>query len=268
LKEYRLRKALKQGRVLYGMQLMTPVPAFVEIIGYSGFDFVFIDLEHTTIDLQGLSNLIIASELANVCSIVRVPDNDAVWIRKILEVGAEGIIVPHIKTSEDALKAVQAAKFPPEGTRGHGAMVRSYKYTFPRENIAEYVRESNEGTTVILLIEENDAVENIEDILSVKGVDAILLGPHDLSISMGLTEQWSSNPYVKDRLEKVMAAAKARGVPIMLGIGLLLERPVTPEIVKQYIEKGVRLVDCGGVERAVKATCLNIMENIVKKTQY
>lgn len=263
MKEYFLKEAVREGRVLCGMSLSTPAPTFVEILGYSGFDFVFIDTEHTTISLEDLSNLIVASELSGIAAIVRVPDNHPSHIRRVLEIGAEGVIIPHVNSREDALRAVQAAKFPPEGIRGVGTMVRSNKFGFPEKGLAEYARCSNEGTTVIPLIEEKEAVENIEEIAEVRGVDALLLGPADLSLSLGLPGQYQ-NPEVLGSLMHVMAVAKSRGIPVMSEISYLAQ-PVTVENVRNLIENGLRLITFGSVEGAIKQACLRTMENMVSK---
>ena len=263
LKQYKLMNALKQGKVLCGMNIGTPVPAFVEMIGYSGFDYVYIDTEHTIISLQELSQMIASSELANIPAIVRVPDNDAPNIRKVLEIGAEGVIVPHVNTREDALKAIQAAKFPPEGIRGFGSTVRSYKFGMSEDNITTYIRNSNEGTTVIVQPEEKEALENIEEIASAQGLGGILIGPYDLSFDMGLPGQFTA-PAVKGSVEKIMEVGKRQGVPIMITI-THFAKPVTVESVRLLIEKGVRLITFGSVEAAIKTALSNTMENIVKK---
>ena len=140
MKEYRLKKYLNQKSVLCGIGLSTPASNLVEIIGNSGFDFIFIDLEHSTIQLDTLSNLITTSEVTGILPIVRVPDNDSIMIRRVLELGAEGVIIPHVNNREDALKAVQAAKFPPEGIRSVAMMVRSSNYGFPGIGVEDYVK--------------------------------------------------------------------------------------------------------------------------------
>jgi 4-hydroxy-2-oxoheptanedioate aldolase len=263
LKKYGLKKAIRQGNILYGIGLGTAASSFVEIIGYSGFDYVFIDMEHTTIELESLSKLVMASEVAGVFPIVRVSENDPVQIRKVIELGAEGIIIPHISTEKDAEKAVQATRFPPEGVRGFASLVRSHMFDLPRGDLPDYLKMSNEEIVVIPLIEDREAVDNIDEILNIKGVDAIFLGPADLSVSIGLPGQYD-NEIIKTCLRKTMKAATSRGIPVMSEISYLA-RPASVENIRTLVENGLRLIMFGTVEGAVRAHCLNVMGNIVNK---
>ena len=219
------------------------------------------DTEHTTIDNEQLSNLIVAAELSGIALIVRVPDNNSSQIRKIIEIGAEGVIVPHVNNSEDAVKAVQAAKFPPEGKRGFGTMVRSSGFGLPKMDLPEHIRRSNEGVVVIPLIEEPGAVENVEAIADVIRVDMLLMGPADLSISMGLHGQYG-NPAVRGCLEEVLRVGKKRNLPVMCEIGCLAS-PMTVEKVKEVVDMGLRVITFGSVEGAARSACLGNMEHIV-----
>jgi 4-hydroxy-2-oxoheptanedioate aldolase len=243
--------------------LSTAASSFVEIIGYSGFDYVFIDMEHTTIELESLSDLIIASEVAGVFPIVRVSENDPVQLRKVIELGAEGVIIPHVGTQKDAEKAVQATRFPPEGIRSYASLVRSHTFDLPRSDLSDYLKKSNDEIAVIPLIEDKEAVENIDEILDVKGVDAIFLGPADLSVSMGLPGQYDSET-IQTSLEKTIRAALSKGIPVMSEISYLA-RPVSPENIRNLIARGLRLIMFGTVEGAVRANCLDVMENIIKR---
>jgi len=263
LKEYTLKKAIRGGRILCGMSISTPAPSFLEIIGHSGFDFVYIDAEHSTVSLESLPSMIIASELSGMATLVRVPDNDATYVRKVLEVGADGVIVPHINTRQEAESAVQSARFPPEGIRGFGGLVRSSGFNIPQMSMSEYTRRSNEGVTVVAQIEEREAVENIEEITGVEGVDAVLLGPSDLSLSMGVPGQFQSPELVRS-VDRVMAVAKGKGVPVMCTVSYVAY-PVTVENVRVLVERGLRLLLFGSVEGFVRQACLDTMEHLVKK---
>ena len=263
LKEYTLKKAIREGRILCGMSVSTPVPSFLEIVGRSGFDFVYIDIEHSTISLESLPSMVMASELSGMATLVRVPENDATWVRKVLEVGADGVIVPHVNTREEAEMAVRSARFPPEGIRGFGALVRSSGFNLPQMSMSEYTRRSNEGVVVVAQIEEREAVENIEEITGVEGVDAVLLGPSDLSLSLGVPGQFRSRELVGS-VDRVLDVAKGKGVPVMCTVSYVAH-PVTVENVRVLIEKGLRLLLFGSVEGAVRQTCLNTMDNLVKK---
>ena len=263
MKEYMLKKAIREGRTLCGMSIATAAPNFLEIIGYSGFDFVYVDVEHSTISFESLSNMIVASELAGIATLVRVPDNDPTPVRKSLEAGADGIIIPHVNTREDAERAVSNARFPPEGTRGFYTLVRSSRFDIPPVSMNEYIRRSNEGVTLVAQIEEEEAVANIDEIIDVEGVDAILLGPSDLSVSMGIPGQFQSPEFIGS-IDNVLAVAKKKNTPVMCTVSYLAH-PVTVESVQVLIERGLRLLLFGSVEGALRQACLNIMDNLVKK---
>jgi 2-keto-3-deoxy-L-rhamnonate aldolase RhmA len=263
LKVYMLKKRIREGKILCGMSVSTAAPSLLEIIGYSGFDFTYVDVEHSTIDLESLTNMVVASELSGMGTLVRVSDNEATPIRKALEIGADGVIVPHVNTREDAENAVQAARFPPNGNRGFGALVRASHFNLPSKGMEEYARLSDEGVIVIAQIEEKEAVENIDEITETEGVDALLLGPSDLSLSLGVPGQFQSSEMVAS-INLVMETAKKKGVPVMCTVSYLA-RPVTVESIRAWIDKGLRLLLFGSVEGLVRQACLNTMENFVNK---
>ena len=258
-----LKKSIREGKILCGMSVSTAAPSLLEIIGYSGFDFTYIDLEHSAIDLESLTNMVVASELSGMGTLVRVSDNQATPIRKALEIGADGVIVPHVNTREDAENAVQAARFPPSGKRGFGALVRASRYNLPSKPMEDYARLSNEGVIVIAQIEEREALENIDEITETEGIDALLLGPSDLSLSLGVPGQFQS-PELIGNIDKVVETARKKGIPVMCTVSYL-SRPVTVESIRAWVEKGLRLLLFGSVEGAVREACLNTMENFVSK---
>ena len=261
--EYKFKKAINEGRILCGMSISVSVPSFLEIIGYSGFDFVYIDTEHSTISLESLSNIIVASTLSGMSTLVRVPDNDPTSVRKALEVGAEGVIIPHVNTREDAERAVSNARFPPEGIRGFGGLVRSNNFNMPPLSMHEYTKCSNEGVSVVVQIEDQQAIQNIGEILDVKGIDAIFLGPSDLSLSLGIPGQFQ-NPKFILAIDKVLAAAKKKSIPAMCTVSYVAH-PITVENIKTLVENGLSLLLFGSVEGAIRQACLDTMENLVKK---
>ena len=190
-------------------------------------------------------------------------DNQPTPVRKALEIGADGVIVPHVNTRQDAENAVQAARFPPGGRRGFGALVRSNRFNLPSIGMEEYARRSNEGVIVVAQIEEREAVENIDEITQTEGIDAILLGPSDLSLSLGVSGQFQ-NPEMVGNIDKVMEKARKKDIPVMCTVSYLA-RPVTVESMRAWVEKGLRLLLFGSVEGAVRQACLNTMENFVNK---
>jgi 2-keto-3-deoxy-L-rhamnonate aldolase RhmA len=167
--------------VLIGPLVTLAAPEVAELFARAGFDWVWIDLEHAPLSL-GQAQQLIQAVGGRAGTVVRVPWNDPVHIKRALDLGCDGILVPQVRTADEARQAVAAAKYPPAGVRSVGiARAQEYGMTLP-----EYVRTANEHVTVILQLEHIDAVPHARDILAVPGVDAVVIGPYDLSASMGM----------------------------------------------------------------------------------
>jgi len=203
----------KAGQAIIGPIIGFTSPQLVEICGRIGFDFVFIDCEHGAISVDGCEEMLRAAELVSIPTIVRVPGNDPHVILRYLDAGATGIQVPHVKSKAEAIAAVQAVKYPPVGKRGMaGARWAEYGFGKP---LGDYVKFANENTMVSLMIEDAEAVENLDDILSVEGIDICAIGPSDLAASLGFVAQ-TQHPRVQatidDIVKRVNAAGKTAGV--------------------------------------------------------
>ena len=179
IKEF--RKKLKNGHVT-GPFSKTCDPAFIEIMGYAGFDFVILDLEHGPNSVQTLENLIRAALVADILPIVRVKENTPHIIGEVLDIGAAGIQVPQITSGSEAKDAICRAKFAPHGERGICRFVRAADYS--TKDRFEYFKEANEAI-IILQLEGKQAILNVDEILEVDGYDVIFIGPYDLSQSLG-----------------------------------------------------------------------------------
>lgn len=199
---------LTNGSPLIGTIITLGLPAVAEMISACGFDWLWIDMEHAPLQLQEVQSLVQAKAAA-CAAFVRVPSNDEVWIKQVLDLGVDGIIVPQVKTGEEARRAVATAKYPPTGTRSVG-LARAHKYGM---QFANYVDEANDRTMVFLQIEHIDGVNNIHDILKVSGIDAVIIGPYDLSASMGKTGQLQ-DPEVQSAITKISAACREHHVPL------------------------------------------------------
>lgn len=176
----RFRARLRQREYLIGTILSIPAPAIAEMCADAGFDWLFLDMEHGALDLHDVER--IAQAVGDRCAcVVRVPSNDRVWIGKILDLGVPGIIVPQVNSADEADRAVRAAKYPPQGTRGVG-LARASGYG---AHLNDYLARANDETAVIVQIEHADAVRNASSIAQVQGVDAFMIGPFDLSGSYG-----------------------------------------------------------------------------------
>jgi 4-hydroxy-2-oxoheptanedioate aldolase len=208
-----LKKALADGEVLVGPFAVSGSPGVVETIGYAGFDFAIIDTEHAPISPYGteLENLIRTAWSSNLTPIVRTTWNDRGQILKAMDMGASAVVVPHVNTAEEAAAAVSAAYYAPKGRRSAAPPTLGSHRGFIEW--AEYHRMGLEDTLVIPLIEEVQAVENIEEIAAVPGIGGIFFGPFDLAVSMGRPAS-AFEPDVPEERERVYAAARANGLPI------------------------------------------------------
>jgi len=232
LKESRLKKMMREGQVALGPFAKLSSPATVEIMGHAGFDFVILDMEHGPLGYETVENLVRAAELVNVTPIVRVTENNPSLILRALDVGAQGVEVPHIGDKEDAECAVQAAKFTPEGHRGVCRFVRAAGYS--SMDRYKHFETSNLETMVIGHIEGMEGVRNIDEILTVKGFDIAFIGPYDLSQSLGVPGQ-VSHPVVVERMTEVVEKAKRQGV----AVGTFVD---DDEAAKRWIDAGVQYI--------------------------
>jgi 2-keto-3-deoxy-L-rhamnonate aldolase RhmA len=207
---------LRQGNAAIGMWLQTHSFHTARIIAAQGiFDWLLVDLEHTPVDLSTASMIFasIADVSAGLCTpLARVAHGTMYQIKQALDAGAQGVIVPMINTAEDAAAAVRFARYPPLGERGAGGLTPHLG--FGTTNHVEYVNRANAEILVAIQIETQAAVENIDQILDVPGVDLIFIGPFDLHISLGLPPGlWSDHPVFLSAIERVVTACQRHGIP-------------------------------------------------------
>lgn len=206
----KFRAALDSDKGALGPFMITADPAFVEAAGYAGYDFVLLDMEHGPGTFENLQQLIRGANVAGVCPVVRVPRGTDIWIDQALDVGAGAVMVPQIDTAEQARAVVTAAKFSPVGMRGTCRFVRSAGYgSVPG---SEYFSKAQE-TVVIIQAEGKKAVENLDEILEVPGIDVIFVGPYDLSSSLGHVGE-IDHPEVVECIKGILAKANAKGVKL------------------------------------------------------
>jgi 2-keto-3-deoxy-L-rhamnonate aldolase RhmA len=206
----RLKQLLKEGKVAIGTELTIPHPDIPEAVGRLGYDFIMIDTEHAPLDPGMVQNMLQALSASSTTPIARVTWNNMVLIKRLLDIGTQGIVVPWVNTREEAENAVSAMRYPQEGLRGFGP--RRAAILDP-----DYVKTANDELFLGVQIETQKAVDNIDEILSVKGVDAALIGPADLSLSMGILLQFDNERFIAN-LTKVISSAQAHGVTVgMLG---------------------------------------------------
>jgi 2-dehydro-3-deoxyglucarate aldolase/4-hydroxy-2-oxoheptanedioate aldolase len=210
----RFRDKMRQGQVCLGTCITFSDPTVTEAL--SGLlDFVWIDMEHNPLTLEAVQGHILATKGTGTVPLVRVPWNDPVLIKPVLDVGAAGVIVPLIRTADDARRAVAACRYPPEGIRGFGPRRPS---GYGRIGGAEFCRAANEAMITIVQIEHKDAVTNLDDILTVPGLTGIVIGPNDLAGSMGHMGE-PRHPDVLRTIEQILANARRKGVFAGLAFG-------------------------------------------------
>jgi 2-keto-3-deoxy-L-rhamnonate aldolase RhmA len=215
----------RKRKIPYGMGMYSQSPELYELVGWAGFDFVVIDMEHCRVNPERLTELIRICDMAGLTPFVRVPLNDELSIRYATEAGARGIMVPHISSAEDVRKAQSYLRFPPEGAAATCPCVRATKYM--RRNWEAYMRESNENTSLIVLIEDVNAVESADEILAELKPerDGIGLGLADIALSFHKDPNKKidfKHPYTKTATETVVPKAKERG---LLNMGIAFPTP-------------------------------------------
>lgn len=229
---HNFRSRLQAGETLLGTMVTLPTASTAEVLRDAGFDWLFIDGEHGPLETSDILGVLQAVG-GQVPCVVRVPASEEVPIKKVLDLGAAGIIVPQVNTAEEAAQIVRFSRYPPQGGRGVG-LARAHGYGF---GFAEYVENANEAISVIVQAEHVDAVENIESIVQVEGVDAVLLGPYDLAASMGKMGQ-VDDPEVLQAIDHVTKTCQAANMPLgYFG--------VTASAVRPYIELGYTLIVAG-----------------------
>ena len=221
---------LRAGETLLGAIIALPCAEVAELFSRAGFDWLFIDTEHSPLDPLAAQGLL---QAARCPCLVRVPVGEEAVIKKALDIGAAGVIVPQVNTAADAERIVAYCKYPPLGSRGVG-IVRAHGYGL---DFQEYVAGANDSVIVMLQIEHIDAVNNIESIVRVPGVDALMIGPYDLTGSMGRLGQ-VDDAEVQAAIEKVRKACAAAGMK--LGIFAATAAGMRP-----YIDKGYTLPIAG-----------------------
>ncbi|MFZ5823352.1 MAG: HpcH/HpaI aldolase family protein [Bacillota bacterium] len=231
-----LKPRLQNGETLFGQFVQIPSPALVEIAGYTGFDLVVIDNEHGPAGIETTEHLIRAARCGGVPAVVRLTELNEKEILRTLDAGAAGIMVPMVNTVEEAERAVRAAKYPPRGTRGAATSTRAGGYTV--FGGLGHLQASDASTLVILQIESVEALQNLDAIARVAGVDALFIGPSDLSASMGYPTN-PGHPAVQAAMIDAVNRIRAAGIQAGLMVSSVADYRV-------WQERGARLITMGG----------------------
>jgi len=188
-----LKEKLRNCEVSIGSWITLGHPSIAEIMAKAGFDWLTVDMEHSAITLHHAQHLIQVIELCGVLPLVRVGENNPTLIKRVMDAGAHGVIVPMVNTKDDAVKAVDSVRYPPMGKRGVG-LARAQGYGLEFDRYKEWV---NKESVVIVQIEHIEAIKNLEEILGVDGVDGSIIGPYDLSGSMGMPGEFENQEFRK-----------------------------------------------------------------------
>jgi 4-hydroxy-2-oxoheptanedioate aldolase len=226
------KTALREGRQQLGMWSSLCSPIAAEILAKSGFDWILFDSEHSPIEVSGLLPLLQAAGLGPASSVVRPAWNDPVLIKRVLDLGAQSILLPFVQTWEEAQRAVQSCRYPPEGRRGVSALTRAGDFG----RTADYLKNAAEQICILVQVETGEALSQLDQIAGVTGIDGVFIGPADLSASMG----YLGNPGHPD----VQAAVKAAVGPIRAAgkaAGILATAAADA---KRYLEWGYQFVAC------------------------
>lgn len=210
MKTNTIKHKLQEGGTVICIGPGFPSPELVEFLGYVGFDCIFLDAEHGVIGVERAQEMVCAADAAGVSTLTRVPKNDPAVILGYLETGTGGVIVPHVNTADETQAVVQAVKYGPQGMRGAHSATRAADYGLTQSG-AEYFAQANRETLVAIMIEELTALQNLDEILSVPGLDLCFIGPGDLSMSMGYPGQ-PGHPDVQAQVNRALQKIRAAGV--------------------------------------------------------
>ncbi len=261
-----LRQKLAANRLTFGMNVYSGAPAVVEIAGRRGLDFVFIDAEHTLLgtDLT-MERMVLAARVAGIAPLVRVADSNPTGLRKTLECGAAGVIIPQVHNAEQMRGIIQATKFPPLGRRGGDSSVRAAGYGGPGFDWPAYTARENSETLIIPMAESFEFFDEIDAILDVPGIDAVHFGPADYTLSRGLPVDYSMRqPEVWAAMRELIAKCRPRGIKVMLPCF-----PVEPEHASALIAEGAEMLLVGNDMAFIHKGCeqANTIATLLRSAQ-
>lgn len=232
-----LRARLAEKRPLLGVFVNYPAPALVEMAGYAGYDFVFIDAEHGPQDVETCEHMVRAAETAGIVPIIRLPYPEPALINRYLDTGAMGVLVPHVSSAEIARAVVDAARYHPLGRRGAGARTRAADFGFTRSG-AEYAAWANAEILVLGILEDAGLEGSLPELLAVDGLDGFVIGPSDLSQSLGLPGQ-TRHPKV---LEAVAAISQQVLASDKLLCRVLQDAELGPSDAREFAALGAHMI--------------------------
>lgn len=255
----KLKRKFNNKEFFYGSSIVLNEPTIMELMCEAGFEFMWIEMEHSTIDKNMVQMLTIAAKGTGTPVFVRVAENNPAIVKPILELGVAGIIFPFIKTAKEAELAVKSCKYPPEGIRGFGPK-RAMRYGLMDK--FEYIKNADSNTWVMLMIEHIDAVNNLDEILKVPGIGSLVIGPHDLSGSIGILGEVEDERVI-ELVNITIKKAKTANMPVGVSI------PYNLENTKKWIERDVDFIELSGDLNFLtysSANCVNDVKKLLKSS--
>ena len=227
-----MKEKLRAGEPVFGVSVMIPSPQIVEMVAAAGFDWVLLDCEHGTLTLESVELMAMAAEASGITAIARPVTKSPEHILQVLDRGVMGVQVPHVNTAQDAREVLAAVKYHPAGRRGLAAGTRAAQYD-AHGTLADYVKAANDATLIAIQLEDEAAIDNIDELLKVDDIDVFFIGPSDLSQSMGHPGNPKA-PVVAEAIDssfrKMLAAKRTPGTPAVA------------ENVRDVLDKGVRYI--------------------------
>jgi 4-hydroxy-2-oxoheptanedioate aldolase len=255
MRENRIRSIWNAGGTVLNGWCVIPDAFSAETMAHQGWDSLTLDMQHGVIDYQAAINMLAAISTTNTMPVVRVPWLDPGIIMKMLDAGAYAVICPMVNSRADAEKLVAATRYPPRGQRSFGP-VRALLYAG-----SDYARHANDTVTCFAMIETRQALDALDDILAVDGLDAIYIGPADLSLALGCTPKFDQDEKpVVDAIDYILARAKAHGVAAGIHNG-------TPEYALAMIEKGFQFVTVASDARLMAAGAQKVVQTVRNGTR-
>jgi 2-keto-3-deoxy-L-rhamnonate aldolase RhmA len=248
-----VRRLLDQGKTAFGTFIFSTDPAMTELAGSAGFDFVIIDMEHASLDSRDVQNHLRAAEAKGVTGFVRVGTREPQAIARTLDAGAAGIVLPHLGPSDDTRRLAGALRYNPMGSRPTCTGVRATDYSI--RPFSEYVQEANEDIWLIGLVEDKETVDDIENVVAVPGLDVVMPGPADLSVSYGVPGDFT-HPTVQEAVDRIFTATREHS---NAALAMYIS---DPSEVAQWLAKGARIFVYSIDYKIMAKACRETMERL------
>lgn len=233
MRDNSMKRIIQSGRLAIGSAVTIPDPFVAEVMGSAGMDFLIVETEHSPMDFTLLQTILIALRPSESTIVVRVPGQGDTEIKRALDIGAEGIIVPGVSSRQECEAVVASSRYGPEGSRGFGPRRAGRLYG----ERADYIRRANDEILVLPMIETAEALENLDAILSTPGLDGIMVGPADLAVSLGFRNDLG-NAAVESAIERILDGCVRHEVPF----GMFTS---TTAVAQKWVERGARIVTIG-----------------------